>query len=275
MNRQSQAVSIRQRLSNFAQQYGLSYQNVATTFLLERLVARITSNKDLHQSLVFKGGYVNLRVYQSVRYTTDVDALLFKSDLGKTLNTVKLSVEKYIDDGVWFKFEKEIDLKSQGEYGGIRQVYRSGIGGVPKNVKKAQIVHFDLGIGDPVLPLKMETPELIGKGELSWFVYPIETIIAEKIHAWVDRGKYNSRSKDIFDLAYLLEKADKNILNSAIDKCFTHRGTEIPENLVKHLESIDQSFLRKGWSSATSGIKEAQSFEDAYNKILNELKRLF
>lgn len=248
MNLQSQAISIRQRLSNLAQQYGLSYQNVATTFLLERLVARITSDKNLHKSLVFKGGYVSLRVYESVRYTTDVDALLFKSDLQYTLNAIRLLVEKNIDDGVWFKFEKEIDLKNQGEHGGVRQVYRSGIGGIPKNIKKAQIIHFDLGTGDSVHPVKVKTPELIGKGELSWFVYPVETIIAEKIHAWVDHGKYNSRSKDLFDLSYLLEKAEKSRLINAIENCFKHRGTNPPKNLLEHLKSIDQSFLKKGWS---------------------------
>ena len=53
-----------------------------------------------------------------------------------------------MNDGVWFRFEGQIDLATQGEYGGIRHSYRAGIGEVLKNLKKAQVINFDLGIGD-------------------------------------------------------------------------------------------------------------------------------
>lgn len=71
--------------------------------------------------------------------------------------------ESHLDDGVWFRFEDQVDLTTQGEYGGIRQVYRAGIGEVFKELTKAQMIHFDLGIGDPVTPApkKIETPSLV------------------------------------------------------------------------------------------------------------------
>jgi hypothetical protein len=49
---------------------------VETVFLIERLVARLIADKKLSQNLVFKGGFVGLRVYDSPRYTIDLDALL-------------------------------------------------------------------------------------------------------------------------------------------------------------------------------------------------------
>ncbi len=97
------------------------------------------------------------------------------------------AIETDTSDGAWFALESQIDLKTQDEYGGVRQVYRSGIGDVPKDIKRAQIINFDLGIGDSVTPgpVGAKTDELIGNDKLSWQVYPIETIIAEKLQALI------------------------------------------------------------------------------------------
>jgi hypothetical protein len=115
----------------------------------------------------------------------DVDALAIKAGVESTLKRARDKAESDLEDGVWFRFEDQVDLATQGEYGGIRQVYRAGIGEVLKNLKKAQVVHFDVGIGDPITPgpLATETPSLLSPHEaLSWSVYPVETIIAEKLH---------------------------------------------------------------------------------------------
>jgi len=81
--------------------------------------------------------------------------------------------------GVWFKFEAQVDLQTQGEYGGFRQVFRAGIGPVLKNLKKAQIVNFDLGIGDPITPepTKATTATLLSGEDLSWSVSKFLTLV--------------------------------------------------------------------------------------------------
>lgn len=100
----------------------------------------------------------------------DLDALLVKSNIDQTLEQVKKQAEYDLEDGVWFRFETQVDLATQGEYGGIRHVYRAGIGEVLKNIKKAQIINFDLGIGDPITPgpQKVEVNTLIGQESMSW-----------------------------------------------------------------------------------------------------------
>ena len=100
---------------------------MATSFLIERLLARLVFDKALLKVLVFKGGYVGLRVYNSERYTVDLDALLLKADILGTLVKTISAIETDIGDGAWFVYESQIDLKTQGEYGGIRQVFRGGI----------------------------------------------------------------------------------------------------------------------------------------------------
>ncbi len=217
---------------------------------------------------------MGLKVYESPRYTVVLDALSVKSNIEQTLEQVRKQAEHDLDDGVWFRFESQVDLATQGEYGGIRHVYRAGIGEVLKNIKKAQIINFDLGIGDPITPgpQTVEVNPLIGHEPMSWSVYPIETICAEKLHALISHGDQNSRSKDVHDLAVFLPKTDPKTLKKAIKNCFEFRETEVPESFLKELKNLNTSRLQKGWSSAVASISYAITFEEAFTKLIDELK---
>lgn len=276
MTTKAKGNSIRQKLVNLSAKSGVSFENVATAFLIERLVARFVSNEDLRKALVFKGGFVGLKVYDSPRYTVDLDALLLKANLEPTLRLTKSTAELDLGDGVWFRFESQIDLATQGEYGGIRQIFRAGIGEVMKNIKKAQAMNFDLGIGDPVTPkpFKTKISALLDGSEISWSVYPIETIAAEKLHALVTIGDANSRSKDVHDLAIFLPKSEPAILREALEKCFAFRKTELPKSFAKAVQAIDTKMLARGWPNAVASVPEAPKFGDAFASVLEELKRL-
>ncbi|MBP9708586.1 MAG: nucleotidyl transferase AbiEii/AbiGii toxin family protein [Oligoflexales bacterium] len=277
MTTKSKGSSVRQKLVDLSEKLGVQFQNLQTAFMIERLVARLVSDKSLSQRLVFKGGFVGLRVYESYRYTVDLDALLIKADIESTLKLVKEKAESNLDDGVWFRFEDQIDLATQGEYGGIRQIYRAGIGELLKNMTRAQIVHFDLGIGDPVTPspVKMELPSLLmGNEDIAWSIYPVETIVAEKLHALISHGNINSRSKDIHDLAIFLPKADAVTLGKALKRSFEHRGTELPEKFSTAIRSIDTKTLERGWQSAVASISKAPKFSDAFEAVIRQIAAL-
>ncbi len=115
-------------------------------------MARLVADKKLSQHLVFKGGFVGLRVYGSSRYTIDLDALLVKANLESILERTRQKAESDAGDSVWFRFEKQERLMTQGEYGGVRQSYRAGIGEILPDLTRAQNIRFDLGIGDPITP---------------------------------------------------------------------------------------------------------------------------
>ncbi len=196
MTTKAKGTSVRQKIIDLGKKIGVAPRDIETVFMIERLVVRLIADKHLASHLVFKGGFVGLKIYESPRYTVDLDALLVKANTEETLERVKRQAESDLNDGVWFRYESQIDLATQGEYGGIRHSYRAGIGEVLKNLKKAQVVHFDLEVGDPVTPgpQKEQTPSLpSGNDEISWSVYPIETICAEKLHALISYGDENSR----------------------------------------------------------------------------------
>jgi len=263
--------SVRQKLVNLSRNVGIPYQNLETALMLERLVARLVGDEFLNRHLVFKGGFVGLRVYDSLRYTVDVDALVVRANVDSILERTREKAESDLEDGVWFRFEDQVYLATQGEYGGIRQIYRTGIGEVLRNLKKARVVHFDVGIGDPVTPspLAIETPSLLSPHEvLSWSVYPIETIIAEKLHALIARGDINSRAKDVYDLAAFLPKANAKILGDALEQCFSHRSTELPKDLSATLLSIDTKSLARGWISATASVPDRPEFKTTFEAVI-------
>jgi len=269
MTTKALGTSIGQKLRGIQKKAGVPYQMLATAFLIERLVVRLIADERLKKALVFKGGFVSLRVYESPRYTVDLDAILVKSNLENMLETAREAVAEDLGDGVWFHFEEQIDLGTQSEYGGIRQVYRAGIGERMKDVKRAQIVNFDLGIGDPVTPgpVATKTPTLLSGEELSWFVYPVETMIAEKLHALVARGDANSRSKDIYDLNLFLPKANPKTLMDALNRCFTYRKTELPENLSDVLSKLNTTILEKGWANAITSVPNAPDFKAVFDEL--------
>jgi predicted nucleotidyltransferase component of viral defense system len=267
--------SVRAKLKSLASKMKIKYSHLETVFLIERLVARLIADKKLSQNLVFKGGFVGLKVYQSPRYTIDLDALLVKSNIEQTLDLVKLQAQSDMDDGVWFRFESQMDLATQGEYGGIRHTYRAGIGEILRDIKRAQIINFDLGIGDPITPgpQTVEVKTFIGNEDFSWSVYPVETICAEKLHALISHGDDNSRSKDVHDLAIFLPKTDPQTLKKAIKNCFEFRETELPKSFVEGVKQLNTSRLERGWDSAVSSIPNIGTFAEAFDALCEHLEK--
>ena len=270
---QSQAQSISDRLSKIAKELKVPYRMVLTEFLLERLAVRLVADKTLSQCLVFKGGYVSLRVYNSPRYTVDLDALLTKGPLDKITTASKVAAEVDIGDGVWFRAERSFDLETQGEYGGHRIIFRSGLGEILPELKRAQIVNLDIGKGDPITPAlrEVKTPFLLGGGALSWQVYPIETTVAEKLHALIVRGSQSSRAKDIFDLVLLIPKCHNDTLKKALSETFRYRGESLPSDIAAQVQKIDRNLLGKGWKSAVGEIRDVASFDETYANLVQLL----
>lgn len=268
-----QARSIGAKLSAVAKKLSVPYQKILTEFLLERLVVRLNGHPEISQHFIFKGGYVSLRVYNSPRYTIDLDALLKQGDLKLIAQSAKAAAEAVHEDGVWFRLEKISDLKTQGEDVGLRLSFRAGIGEILKDLKVAQLINLDIGKGDPITPppVEMETPFILGGGHLSWKVYPAETIVSEKLHALLTRGDVNSRSKDIFDLNLLLPKCDPEALKKSLQQTFHYRGDKLPNEIVGTLKQIDRTLLKMGWISAIKDIVNAPSFDEVFDSLIKKL----
>lgn len=266
--------SVRHRLQNLSLKTGSTYQSLQTTFILERLVARLVSDELLSEHLVFKGGFVGLKIYASPRFTVDVDAIVSGMRIDSISGILPQIVEADLGDGVWFRFDRRDSLPMQNHYAGIRFSFRAGLGEVGSRLERISLVHLDIGVGDPVTaePVEHEFVGLLpSKVDLSWKVYPIESIVAEKLHALYVFGDLNSRAKDLYDLAIFLPKTDPQILIAALIRCFAFRETVLPMSFTEVLRRLDTRALRRGWTSATASLREKPVFEEILDSILSSL----
>ena len=62
--------SVSDRLKRLSRERNATYAEVLTQFFIERAVVRLVGDAVLYEHLIFKGGFVGLRVYGSPRFTT-------------------------------------------------------------------------------------------------------------------------------------------------------------------------------------------------------------
>jgi hypothetical protein len=224
------AASVRERLRQRAAAQGRPFDEVLTYYAIERFLFRLAQTP--HRDRFVLKGALMLPIWGSAlaRATRDIDFLgrgTLEPEAVATIiaDCIRVSVP---DDGVVFDSAsiKTSEIREDERYGGIRATFLG-------HLERARInMQVDIGLGDVVTPgivdvaypalFDLPAPELSG--------YPVETAIAEKLHAIVDLGLANSRMKDFFDLWTLLGHLDLDgeTLVRAVGATFARRGTTIP-----------------------------------------------
>lgn len=225
-----------QRIKNLAKETGLDVQSLVRRYAQERLVYRL-SISDAADSFCLKGGLL-LSLYNGgrlLRPTDDVDFNGFDGDgdvrtLEETLRRVlSMPVE---DDGVDFKLETmQISKDRTGVVPGGKVSIVAFVGSARANVR------VDVGFGNPITPTarRMEIPTILeGMAPRPVIAaYPLETVVAEKLHAMVEFGMINTRIKDYYDVWMLLRLHlfSGNDLAEAIKNTFEHQRRAVPERI--------------------------------------------
>jgi|GEM_PF-355869 len=257
----------------------LSVNELRVIMAIESIIARLQADEILSSQLIFKGGFVLLKSYQSLRFTRDVDALVIKLTQDQVKRIVSSCLEKDVDDGFWFGDLSTKNIDTQGPYNGIRFSAAFHIGIPDKNkIHKLSRIHLDIGFNDKLIsvPENQSLPLLLDHIDpVLWKVYPIEQIISEKLQILVDRRSGNSRAKDIYDLNFLLPKVQNySDLIKSIQKTLLNRKTEMPVSFFNAVASFeDLTFLKNAWNSVKIG-KEKPDFVQAWDILLNNLKKL-
>lgn len=245
---------------------------------IERAIARLSALSELAGHLVFKGGFVLFKSYGSLRFTRDADALAVSISKEHLSALVQRALASDLDDGLWYGDIQIRELADQGEYGACRFDCAFQIG-VPdlKKIHKLSRIHVDVGFSDilPDKPAGEMMPSLLPHEEpVSWKIYPIEYIVAEKLQTLLDRGSANSRAKDIYDLIHLLPQCqDQAALASAIRKTFQNRKTAIADSLVERVCEFDRTILAAGWPGVKI-LKDKTDFEAAWQELMDCLENL-
>ena len=224
------AASVRARLLNIAKSEGSNFNQLLVRYALERFLYRLSQSAHADRFLL-KGALLFTLWYDMPhRPTRDADLLGFgPSDLQSIVQTFRDIASIPVDDGITFDPESVTaeDIRKEAGYAGARVVIT---GELAKARCKTQI---DIGFGDAVTPgpVQSEYPVLLKDFPAPRLrIYPVYTVISEKLHAIALLGMTNSRIKDYLDLSVMLdrESLNMNTLAQAISATFTRRGMAVP-----------------------------------------------
>jgi hypothetical protein len=216
---------------------GVDFARRRQLVVFDRFLARVSAA--LGNSVLLKGGLVLELRLERARTTKDVDLRVTGSpdkllanlqqagrqDLGDFMTfevnpdaehpTIENDGMQY--EGLRFRAECRLAGKLYGQRFGVDVAFGDPIFGEPDVVTADDVLDF-AGIAPPVLRL-----------------YPIETHIAEKLHAYtMPRKRPNTRVKDLPDIALLagIQSLQAERLREALEQTFKHRATHpLPQAL--------------------------------------------
>ena len=279
------AASVLAKLKNKAKDSGITYQQCLQLFVQEEFLRKL-SKSGYDNFLILKGGLFiySLTNFES-RATIDVDFLLVGYE--SSLDTVKDLICKIIDtptdnDYITMTAQCFEEISPQRKYHGISTQIIAQI----KNVRVP--FNIDIGVGDVVVPMpehrKINT-QLPDFEAPIIKTYSLESTIAEKFDAILQRFELTSRMKDFYDIYYLSRtfNFEGAKLQSAIFKTLKRRGTPYDKDSFKRLVSLaEDEDMQKRWKNFLKTIKDntlefsvviqsIQTFlEPVFDAIVNE-----
>ena len=212
-------------------QPGRDLDRLRQLLVFDRFLARIIC--EFEDAMVLKGGLaLELRLARA-RTTKDVD-VRFSGDPEMLLMRLQQAARLDLKDFLMFEVmldPKHPQISGEGTiYDGQRFRVAATLAGKPYG---RQHFGLDVGVGDPMI----SEPEAVRAEDRLGFIgveppvlrlYPLETHLAEKLHAYtLPRTAPNSRSKDLYDLAlvsvYCTVEAGQ--LRAALEQTFGARGS--------------------------------------------------
>ena len=243
--------SILAKLKNKARASNISYQQCLQLFFQEEFLRRLAKSP-YADNFVLKGGLFiyTLTNFQS-RATGDIDFLLrdISNETKKVdkIITEIISIPTGLNDVVILEAGKTEPIAIQMNYQGLSAQ-------IVGHIKKVRLpFNIDIGIGDVIFP---DPEKRIIKTQLEdydapvIFTYSLESTIAEKFEAMLQRFELTSRMKDFYDIFYLAQTFDfrGQRLQEAFSKTIHNRGTVLEsDSLEKILRLAEDSSIQVRW----------------------------
>ena len=244
------AASVLAKLKNKAKASGISYQQCLQLFFQEEFLRKLAGSQ-YADNFILKGGLFiyTLTNFES-RATVDVDFLMrgLNNDLARMDEIIAdiLAVDTG-NDFVAFEASKTEPIALQRKYHGVS----TQITGHIKNVRVP--FNVDIGVGDVIVPkaerrniqtqlADFEKPEIL--------TYSLESTIAEKFDAILQRFELTGRMKDFYDIYYLSHTFDFDglKLQTAIQETLQNRGTAYEKDSFDRVLALaDDSDMQTKW----------------------------
>lgn len=231
------AASVKQRLLNVARERGEEFEQVLVRFAAERFLYRLSKSPHAN-SFLLKGAMLFV-AWEGMphRVTRDLDLLGVGDATPDRMTALMGEIVSFAveNDGLLFDPAsiEAAGIRTLHERGGVRVTMTAALG---KALVRLQV---DVGFGDAVTPgpETIEFPAIIDLPRAQLRAYPVETVVAEKAIAMIERGLLNSRLKDYFDLLHLSRTRGFEAagLCRALAATSQRRGVTIPTGPVSGL----------------------------------------
>ena len=270
-------MSFKAIINNMAKENNVAAQSVLQTYMLERLLERISISK-YKDNFILKGGMlISAMLGIDSRTTMDMDTTIKGFPLTKDniTNIMDEICNIEIDDNVTLKINKVELIREDDDYGGYRITFEAKY-----NNEMPVIMKIDITTGDKITykEIKYSFTLMLEDRKIQIWSYNIETIIAEKFEAIVKRGVLSTRIRDYYDVYMLINTQskiiDKKTLKDAITLTARHRGTsEIIKDWKKIVEKIaNDSKMRQQWKRYQKDNFYAEEIE--YNDLINAISKV-
>lgn len=253
------AASVLAKLKNKAKISGISYQQCLQLFIQEEFLRKL-SKSGYEDNLILKGGLFiyTLTNFES-RATIDVDFLL--RGFSNSIEDVKSMIGKIIETSTGNDFVSMTakgfeEISPQRKYHGIS----TQIIGQIKNVRVP--FNVDIGVGDIIVPKAQErriNTQLPDFEKPVIKTYSLESTIAEKFDAILQRFELTGRMKDFYDIYYLARTFDfeGTKLRAAIFETLKKRETPYDRDSFKRILALSEDEdMQKRWRYFLKNIKD-------------------
>jgi Domain of unknown function (DUF1814). len=271
--------SVISKLKEKSKKTGKPLQLYLQLFCQEEFLRRLSFSK-YADNLILKGGLFiyTLTNFES-RSTIDVDFLM--KQLPNSIEKIQAIIEDILavdtgNDFITFRAQGYENISPQRKYTGVSFQLIGQI----NNTKTPFTV--DIGVGDIIVPKseKRVIPvqlESFAAPEIS--TYSIESTIAEKFDAILQRLELTSRMKDFYDIYYLANffDFDGRELQEAIFETLQNRGTAHEKDSLDKIISLSQdSGMLVKWRQFIRRLKlEDLDFEVVIETIDTFLKPIW
>ncbi len=270
-------MSLKATVNNIAKKSKVSAQSVLQTYMLERLLERISVSK-YKDNFILKGGMlISAMLGIDSRTTMDIDTTIKGFEL--TEENVKNIMEDVcsidLHDDVTLKINHVEEIRENDDYNGYRLTFEAKYMNTMPVIMK-----IDVTTGDKITYREIEYSFelMLENRKIHVWSYNVETVLAEKFEAIIKRGVLGTRIRDFYDVHMLLKTQTKNInkktLKVAIQFTAEHRGSKeaIKEwkEVLKELE--DDETMKNQWKRYQKNNFYAEGIE--YEDLMKSIKEV-
>ena len=270
------AMSLKAKINNIAKKEKVLPQAIMQTYMLERLLERI-SISEYKDNFILKGGMlISSIIGIDNRSTMDMDTTIkgFKLDKENLKNILQEIIKIDIGDNIKFKIISIENIREDDDYGGLRVHLQASFDEMPIDLK------IDVTTGDKITykEINYKYNLILEKRSIEIWTYNVETIIAEKYESIIKRSILNTRIRDFYDLYMLTHLDKKNVkskmLTLAIRETSKHRGTfdiindkNIVEDVINSIQN-DNS-LKEQWNKYQRSYEYAKDIK--YEQLIDSI----